>query len=292
MRFYDRAESRELNDLARNETGGSFIQLPEGWTHYELSNPETPETVVLVHGFSTPSFIYDPTFLFLTRSGFRVLRYDLFGRGFSDRPRARYTIDFFVRQLRDLLEALHFSRPVSLVGLSMGGPLTAAFTRRFPEQVKKLILIDPAGTKPAFPPSLVKLVTLPVLAEAILHLIGNGATLERLASDVFDRTHVERFRERYLVQMQFKGFRQAILSTVRNGMLGSFLDDYRQTGKMDKPVLLFWGRQDRTVPFAHSRILTQAMPRAELHVIENCGHLPHYEKPEEVNPILLKFLKE
>src|SRR5215216_4265699 len=125
--MYFRDETKELNESTRKEATGSFIQLTDGVTHYELSNPEQAETVVLVHGFSVPYFIYDPTFEFLTQSGFRVVRYDLFGRGFSDRPQARYNIDLFVRQLGDLLDALGFTRPVSLVGLSTVGPITTVF---------------------------------------------------------------------------------------------------------------------------------------------------------------------
>ena len=126
-------------------TGGSFVQLTDGVTHYELSNITKDHTVVLVHGFSVPYFIFDPTFHFLTRCGFRVLRYDLFGRGFSDRPDVNYNIDLFVEQLAELLDALRLTRPVTLIGLSMGGPISTTFTARYPERVNKLVLIDPAG---------------------------------------------------------------------------------------------------------------------------------------------------
>ena len=290
MPFFYRDETKELNELTRQEAGGAFVDLSDGVTHYELSQPEADETVVLVHGFSTPYFIYDPTFEFLSASGLRVLRYDLFGRGFSDRPDTHYTIDLFVKQLDDLLRSLEVSRPVGLVGLSMGGPIAAVFTTRFPERVSKLVLIDPAGVRAAFPRLALKIATMPAVGEAILSLIGTGGMLKAIASDLLDRLYVEQFQSRYLVQMQYKGFRHAILSTVRHGMLDSFMDAYQRVGKMDKPVLLFWGRQDHTVPFRHSQDLAKAIPRAELHVIENCGHIPHYEKPEEVNPILLKFL--
>jgi pimeloyl-ACP methyl ester carboxylesterase len=74
-------------------------------------------------------------------------------------------------------------------------------------------------------------------------------------------------------------------------MLGSFMEEYMRVGKTGKSVLLFWGRQDRTVPFHHSLNLRRAIPHAEFHVIENCGHIPHYEKPEAVHPILLSFLQ-
>jgi pimeloyl-ACP methyl ester carboxylesterase len=288
--FPFRNESRELNDDTRRMTGGSFVPLSEGVTHYELGNITRESTVVLVHGFSVPYFIYDPTFHFLTQRGFRVLRYDLFGRGFSDRPHAPYNIDLFVKQLGELLDALRLTRPVNLVGLSMGGPITTAFTARHPERVRSLTLIDPAGARAIPETRMLKLVKLPFIAEAILFLVGGEPFVKHAAKDFFDPQLVEQFLEKYRVQMRYKGFLRAILSSTRNGMLGSFLDVYRHVGRMSKPVLLFWGRNDQTVPFEHSSDLCAAIPGLEFHVIENCGHIPHYERADIVNPILLEFL--
>lgn len=285
-------ESKQLNDQARSAAGGSFVQLTDGVTHYELSNPDNAETVVLVHGFSVPYFIFDPTFDLLTQNGFRALRYDLFGRGFSDRPRARYNIDLFVEQLADLLDALRFTRPVNLIGLSMGGPIAATFTARRPERVKSLTLIDPAGAKSISLTPMLKAMKLPGLAEAVFGLVGSEGLLRSAAKDFFDPEMIGHFLERYKVQMQYKGFKRAILSSVRNHMLGSFIESYRSVGKMDKPVLLVWGRNDTTVPLAHSALLRDAMPQAEFHVIEECGHIPHYEMPGEFDPILLNFLSK
>ncbi|MFZ5883929.1 MAG: alpha/beta fold hydrolase [Chloroflexota bacterium] len=285
-------ETKPLNDEARKLAGGSFVTLTDGITHYELSNPEGRQTVVLVHGFSVPYFIFDPTFDFLTQHRFCTLRYDLFGRGFSDRPRLRYNMDLFVRQLHDLLDALRFNRPVSLIGLSMGGPIAATFTARHPERVKSLTLIDPAGARAISLSPMLKAMKLPGLAEAVFGLVGSESLLKSAAKDFFDPELVGMFLDKYKVQMQYKGFKRAILSTIRNNMLGSFIEAYQAVGNMDKPVLLVWGRNDTTVPFVHSDDLRAAMPQAEFHVIEDCGHIPHYEKPGEFNPILLEFLKK
>lgn len=288
--FY-RGETKELNDEVRRSADGSFIQLSDGITHYELGGTETGKPVVLIHGFSVPYFIYDPTFEFLTQSGFRVLRYDLFGRGFSDRPNTKYDLNLFVRQLTDLLDALGITQPVSLIGLSMGGPIAAAFAVRAPQRVEKLVFIGPSGAKPiAFSPVL-KVVQMPVIAEIILALASNERLLKWAASDFYDPEWVQHFQSKYTVQMQYKGFKCAILSTVRSDMLGSFLEIYCELGKMNRDILLLWGRNDTTVPFEHSEALRAALPQVQFHVIENCGHIPHYEKPEEVNPILLKFLR-
>ncbi|HLA06071.1 MAG TPA: alpha/beta hydrolase [Anaerolineales bacterium] len=293
-----RGESKELNDFARNSAGGSFIQLPDGITHYELSPPlykgegKGVRDVVLIHGFSVPYFIYDPTFEFLADSGFRVLRYDLFGRGFSDRPRTQYDLDFFVKQLVDLLDAIRFKQRLSLVGLSMGGPIASAFALRHPKRADKIILIDPVGAKPLNLSPFLKAAKIPFAAELVLNLVGSDSLVRGVASDFFDPSLVEHFIARYKIQMEYKGFRGAILSTIRNNMLGSFINVYENLGRTNNPVQIFWGRNDSTVPFDHCEILRVVMPNAQFHVIENCGHIPHYEKPGEFNPILLDFLRQ
>jgi pimeloyl-ACP methyl ester carboxylesterase len=260
-------ETKELNETTRKEADGLFIALPNGITHYELSGDKNGERVVLVHGFSTPYFIYDPTFKFLVKSGFRVLRYDLFGRGWSDRPQVKYDIHFFIKQLNDLLNALEF-KPVNLIGLSVGGPITTAYINEYPNDILKHVLIDPTGGKRIALSWLLEATKLPILGELALGLFGSENMLKSLASDLFDPKLVEHFQSQYKIQMGYKGFKRAILSSMRNNILESFYEVYEKVGKLQKPTL----------------------PHAEFHSIENCGHIPHYEKPEIVSPILLEFL--
>ncbi len=291
MSFPYRGEDKDLNDATRASVSGSFVKLTDGITHYELGGPESGQLVVLVHGFSIPYFIWDITFDALTSAGFRVLRFDLFGRGFSDRPHTKYNMDLFVRQLHDLLDALYFGQ-VSLVGLSMGGPISTAFTVKYPERVRKLALIDPVG-KQGMPLSWIyKVAFLPGISELILGLIGTDNMVKGAAGDFFDPEHVAMFQDKYRVQMQYRGFKRAILSTLRNKMVNGHPLIYDQLGKLSKPVLLFWGRQDQTLPFEQSADVVAAVPGIEFHPVENTGHIPHFEKHEIVNPILINFLRK
>jgi pimeloyl-ACP methyl ester carboxylesterase len=282
-------ETEELNESTRANAPGSFARLSDGYTHYELSDLESGQPVALVHGFSVPYFIWDPTFAFLAESGFRVLRYDLIGRGFSDRPRARYDIDLFCKQLRDLLDTLGLEK-TTLIGLSMGGAIVSTFTARHPERVQRLGLIDPAGVRPVTLSRVLKAATTPGFGELAFGLFGRGQMAKGLESDFYDPAHVKAFVKKYMLQTKYKGFIRAILSSMRSGMLGDFSPTYRKVGELGIPTLLLWGRDDKTVPFEHSQDLRAAIPQAEFHVIENCGHIPHYEKPDEVNPVLLEFL--
>ncbi len=109
-------EPDRLDDAARSVAGGSFVRLSDGYTHYEVAGPEDAETVVLVHGTTVPLFLWDRNVEELASAGWRVVRYDLYGRGLSDRPDARYDLNLYVRQLEELLAHVAPSGPVDLVG--------------------------------------------------------------------------------------------------------------------------------------------------------------------------------
>ncbi len=282
-----------LDDAARNTNvirayGGSYVRLPAGITHYELAGPENAPTVVLVHGFSVPYYIWDPTFQALVASGFRVLRYDLYGRGWSDRPDARYTPDFFDRQLVQLLNALGIHEPVDLVGVSMGGPIVVNYAARHPEQSRKVVLIDPGFTRGFTPPWPLRV---PLVSDFLM-CVEIAPTLA--PSQRADFLHPERYPDyfaRYAPQMEYRGFRQALLSTIRDFLSQDTQPAFEQLGKSGKPVLLIWGRADQDVPFAVSDDVRKAVPQTEFHPIDDSAHVPFYEHPEIVNPMLVDFLR-
>jgi pimeloyl-ACP methyl ester carboxylesterase len=288
--FRFRGESRVLDAEARAGVTGEFVQLPDGVTHYEIAGSPDGQTVVLVHGFSVPYFIWDPTFDALAEAGFRVLRYDLYGRGYSDRPDVAYDQDLFDRQLENLLSALDVVLPVDLIGLSMGGPITVTFTDRHPDQVRKLCLIDPAGFVTRFPFA-IKLMQIAPLGEWLLNLFGEQMFLSGLANDFSKPGDLAEYQAKYLPQIRFVGFRRALLSTMRHGILGDSSETFRRVEKQKRPTLLIWGREDQTIPFEHNERVRATIPHVEFHAIDDVGHIPHYERPEVVNPLLIEFLR-
>jgi hypothetical protein len=69
-------EREELTGAVRRSVAGSFIELQDGFVHYDMAGPADGPAVVLVHGFSTWSFTWDAAFHALAGAGFRVLSYD------------------------------------------------------------------------------------------------------------------------------------------------------------------------------------------------------------------------
>ncbi|MBA3531922.1 MAG: alpha/beta hydrolase [Ardenticatenales bacterium] len=273
-----------LSDEHRALAPGKFLKLPQGIVHYDVAGPETGQVVVLVHGFSVPFYVWDPTFRALADAGFRVIRYDLFGRGYSDRPEARYDRAFFEQQLLDLLTGLALEMPVDLIGLSMGGPIVAGFVANHPNWVRRWALVDPLFTAPPIVP-----LNIPLLGEYLTHAFY----LPMLPDQQQDNFHrAEAFpgwSERYCEQMRYKGFGRALLASLRHFVSQDHGPAYREAGRQGRPALLIWGSEDRVTPIA-DHVTVQSLLDAEFLRVEGAGHLAHYEQPETVNPALVDFL--
>jgi pimeloyl-ACP methyl ester carboxylesterase len=283
-------EHRTLNDLARKEAPGRFVRLTDGVTHYEMAGPDTGRVVVLAAGFSVPAYIWDSLYQRLAVSGIRVLRYDYFGRGWSDRPVATYDQEFFGRQLADLLDSLRITDAVDLAGLSFGAAIATSFADRHPGRVHSLLYVDPVfNTGRQLPPE-----ERSALAWTF-HMVFRGGTEEMAAGQLFDFLHPERFPDwvaRYRVQQRFKGTREALRRTrAAIALAPPQAAQLRRLGTHARPVLIVWGRQDPVAPFRESEALLAAMPRATFVPVDSAAHLPHLEQPGVVAAAVVRFLR-
>jgi len=288
---YSIGKKTVFGDDDRKSVSGEFIKLSQGVVHYEVTGPMSGQTVVLIHGLATPYFIWDNNHNELVKAGFRVLRYDHYGRGFSDRPDVVYDINLYDQLLLELLKELKIKRPVHLVGLSMGGAIAVTFTDRHPEMVSKVALIAPAGF-PLKTPFTVKLVKIPLLGDCLMAIFGDAALLSGIKGAFVEPEKLSDFEEKFKVQMKYRGFKRAILSTLRNMNMHSLNETYKRVGKYNKPVLLIWGQEDHVLPFKNNDRVKESIPNLEFYAIQGAGHNLNYENPEIVNPLIVKFLKQ
>lgn len=282
---------KDLTDNIRSNVNGNFLELSDGFVHYELLGNNNQKTVVLIHGFSTPYFIWDFTVAALVEAGFQVLRYDLYGRGYSDRPNIIYNVNLFERQLVNLLLALDINQPVNLIGLSMGGDIAAFFSNHHPHKVNKLCLIDPAcffENKSLYS----KVLFSPILGEILMFFWGEKIISSTLDDDFYQLNKFSEYKDKFSIQLKYKGFKQALLSTYRQMSLNQFSEIYSSLAKKNHQILLIWGCKDNTIPFEMSQKIIKIIPNINFHAIEETRHIPHYEKPEVVNPLLISFLQE
>jgi len=204
-------EKEDLTETTRANLPGQFVQLSQGVTHYETAGDPGGAPVILVHGFSAPAFVWDPLWEELAASGHFVIRYDLYGRGYSDRPEVDYTAEVFTRQLDDLIAALEIKQSVDLAALSLGGAIAAAYTNQHPEKVNRLVLIDPQSED--ISPQKIFPVNLPGVGEYLMTVYILPEILAKAGSDFAQPGAFPEWEEKYATQMKYRGFRRALLST-------------------------------------------------------------------------------
>jgi len=278
-------EHAVLDAAARSKEGGSYVTLSQGVVHYQLAGPAGGKPVVLVHGFSVPSYVFDATLRDLAGAGYRVASFDLYGRGLSDRPQVRYDRALLAGQLGELMDALHMPK-ADIVGLSMGGAVAGHFAASHPERVRSLVLIAPFTEAQD-----ISVMAWPVLGDWIFWS-WFLPSLPRSQGEDF--AHPERFPDwapRFRVQMRYEGFGQALLSTGRHLITAPSLPDYSKVGLQGTPTLLLWGDRDATVPYALSAKVRQAIPQARMVTLPGLGHLPVAEDPPAANLPIIEFLR-
>jgi pimeloyl-ACP methyl ester carboxylesterase len=283
----------KLDDAARSLAPGSFLELPEGKLHYRWDGPEDGPVVVLSHGFSTPHFIYEQNVTALNAAGFRTLRYDYFGRGWSSRPAIRFDVDFYDRTLLELLNGLNLSEPVGLVGLSMGGPITAEFVARHPERVNRLFLFVPAGIDLASTDSNAsKLIKIPFIGDFIFRVFGRKLLLGDRQYVEDQRAPADRLAGDVAEQMTYRGYFDALLSTLRHMPMSGREATFVALKDTGVPVMAVYGDADTTVLVSSAAKLQKLLPDAVVKIIAGGEHGLNYQQHSKVNPRLVEWFSQ
>jgi pimeloyl-ACP methyl ester carboxylesterase len=285
---------KTISETDLPEVGG-WAPLVRGNLYYRWYEPEIAnnEIVVLVHGFSTPHFVWDGMKEFLVDAGYKVLVYDHFGRGFSERPSVAYDQDLYVESLRGLLDYQNISQSVHLVGYSMGGPVVGYFTQQYPDSVKSISFIAPAGFMQE--DSVSRIAVMPIVGDWFWQVFGKWLYFREVrkeATSADDSVGLpeSEFVKKYSVQMEYKGLINALLSTVRNFDFFNAKRMFGKVGELKIPTITIWGTDDGVVPFVGSAELMQSIPHSELKIINQGKHDIAYANSSDVGNTIKEFL--
>ena len=289
MMLIYRGENKILSAITRRSAPGSFVQLSKGLTHYKLSGPLDGKLVVLIHGIAGPFGIWTKVADSLMSHGFRILQYDLYGRGYSDRPDVNHGIDLYLNQLMDLLTVLSIKTPITLVGWSLGGMIAVSYTAKYSKIVDQLILIAPAGVGISRP-AMARIVMIPLLGEILMSLLGRAIIIRSLLKGLHSNDLVNDYRALVSEQMQYRGYLRSFLSTLRYCVFEDASEDYRTIGNLELPVLMISGSEDSFITQEARNRIGELIPSLEYNEILGTGHIPHFERPEEVGRLLINFI--
>lgn len=278
--------------LLRGEEPGLIADLPGGATHYRWSGPEDAPVAICVHGLSTPSYIFAATERSLNGLGYRVLTYDLYGRGFSARPAARQTSAFFIRQLDALIKDQKIEAPFLLVGYSMGGAIATAFAAAHRDRVSRLVLIAPSGLVPIYDSAASRIWTMPILGDWLTRVVGGVALRRELVEHRSNATVIPNLEDRQAEETRKRGFLPALLSSRRYILREPRDKDHRRIGREALPVLAIWGSEDPVIPLSSMGRLAELNPDAHHAQIAGAGHVVLQTHPAQVAQALRNFLKD
>jgi pimeloyl-ACP methyl ester carboxylesterase len=286
--LFDRGDPKQMRPIPRRAHAAGVD------TFYLDAGVGPP--VVLLHGLGATNASMLTTLSDLSRD-FRVIAPDLPGFGDSGKPSARYDAEFFSRWLDEFLGAIAVDS-AHLVGNSMGGRVAIETALRYPGRVDRLALLAPAmafrrGRQLAplvrvLDPRLgkVPLVAPRISTHAMLRLIFSNP--RRIRRTWYDAA-VDEFHRVFSTpegRVAFYAAARAIYLDPPFGRDGL----WERMTRLDRPALFVWGDADWLVPSGFGRHVKRAVPGCESIVFEDCGHVPQFERPDVVHPLVRDFL--
>lgn len=275
------------------DPNGAFVQAGDTRIYYQKAGSgDVP--IVLVHGFGASSFSWRNNLNPLADAGFAVYAPDMRGFGLSDKGWDKSMAqDAQADRLKAFMDAEGIDRAV-LAGNSMGGGIVTNFALRYPNRVRGLVLVDPAiygGMNSGLASILISLPGIQRWGQHLVRFIlaNDDRNASTIKSAWFDGSLV--------TSDVLSGYRRALhtpnwdiglLALLRDGMsndLGPRLKN------LHVPTLIVWGEHDTWISPENAPKLKTDIAGSKLVIIPNAGHVPHEEKPEEFNGLVIDFVK-
>lgn len=230
----------------------------------------------------------------------RVIAPDLPGFGRSYRPSGPLTLDMYVHGLSELLKVLDCRKPI-LAGNCIGASIALEFALRQPEKVKALALFNICGGLPMLNPHLqfwASMRPFTALGRALHQYLINAAShswLQHLSAPLLYADGEPELHPQLRQFIQQQSLDPKLRASLYWLVMG--LDSFsifslpRQKTPRFPPVLLGWGVQNRTLSSGWAKVIADWLTPDHFWLIENAGHLPMYEQPEQMNEALEIFFQ-
>jgi pimeloyl-ACP methyl ester carboxylesterase len=247
------------------------------------------ETVVLIGGFTMVKESWELQVAELAKH-FRVITFDNRGVGETTVPSERFSIAEMAADTVGLMDALEIDS-AHVFGVSMGGLIAQTLALDHPDRVEKVVLgCTTHGGRHAVQPQkevmqlLAKASDPSIPAEESVRM-----RLPTILAERFIREEPERLEEFVRVSVQHWPTPEGAAGQM--GALSVF-NVKKRLGEIRCPVLVITGVEDRMMPAENSRLLAEGIEGAELYLVEGAGHSFFFEKPDEVNRVLIEFLSK
>lgn len=245
--------------------------------YYYLSRdiPTSAQTVVLLHGFSANKENW-LRFSQNIPSSYQIFAFDLLGHGeHAIKLDSDYSIETQVAYLHTFIHEV-IKQPIHIVGNSMGGAIASLYAATYPEEVKTLMLISPAGVH-NIPSDMDKIIkekgSNPLIASSVsqfFEVIDFVMEDKPFIPDAILTVQAEKSVRRYALN-------QKIFSDIRKDLEKNLDQKFSQ---INAQTLILWGKEDRVINVENSQRYAELIPNAKPSILEGIGHLAMIEAPE------------
>ena len=277
------------SQVRRTLPATSFLEFAGQDVHVEVAGQGEP--VLLIHGFGGSTFSWRQTLPALANDH-RVIALDLFGFGYTERPKRleHYSREGQIELILGVLDRLGV-REAHVIGHSYGGGLAMTLAAEHPERVRSLVLVD--STAPNWAISRRRnLAELSPLTWLFVrgYALRPAMVRKALERSWYDDTQVtDQVVNEYLKRLQIEGAAHAYRGlTVPLGNEG----EQRQVFVQDltQPTLVIWGADDALIPAEDGKLAASQMQDSRFVEFSDCGHSPMEEHPEAFVAVVRDFL--
>lgn len=238
--------------------------------------------VLLVHGFPLSGEVWQQQIEAL-HDTFQIIAPDLRGFGRSEVSEGPSRMETFASDLAALLDTLNINQVV-IGGVSMGGYITFAFLRHYPERVRGLILANTRAT-PDTDEARANRETTAQMVEAQ----GAGAIAEKMLPNLLAPSEARSSDRHTLLRSIIERNAPAGIAAALRGM-ALRPDSSDLLPHITVPTLVIAGDQDVLTPPSEMHRLHAAIPESRLVELAGAGHVSNIDQPERFNAALRDFL--
>ena len=248
--------------------------------------------MIALHGYGETLYTW-PHLVDPVSVGQELHLFDLKGHGRSPKPRdGKYSAEDQTELLRDFIRQRNLVN-VTLIGHSMGGGIALLLAERLIAERRLASLVLFASVSYPQPiAALARVIGVPLLGEALLTVTPPDFVVRGvLRGAYYDAGKISEDEiEAYKVNLADPDSIHAIVAVARHIIPREIEPALAAIDTGRVPVLLIWGAQDHYVPIDFGSRLNARLNHSHLWAIDECGHIPHGERPEDVAPAVAAFL--
>jgi pimeloyl-ACP methyl ester carboxylesterase len=274
----------------------SFLSIEGHRIAYTSAGSASSPPVLLIHGLMSHRGVWARTMETL-KDRFFCVAFDLLGFGDSDKPATGdYSISKQASRALEIADHLGFEK-FAVIGHSMGGQIATHLAASLaPQRVRKLVSVDGVVTgrlSNKVQTLTRRLVAIGAKFPAVYHFSRVMVEWKPLACWLFEAWFHEPASlpfDSWKLDRRMAMNAEIALSTSKAWDALNAADLTPCLMDISAPVLILFGKQDRTVPVEQAYLFKEQLPSAQLLVLDDCGHFPMYEKFEAYATALEGFL--